>query len=162
MSDWNFGQIDLSTVEAGGGSTRLQPGVYEVECKDAKLEDIGGTKNKKLVVDFDAQDGSGDIRHNFNVKHTSAQAMEIAMRQLKSFLVSANHPNPDQPKDIATLKGLKCKVRVAMGKPWKGTDGVERQTSEIKSFMPLGEGNSSQPTSTSDGGSTDLDDEIPF
>jgi len=159
MSDWNFGQIDLSTVEAGGGSSRLQPGVHDVVCREAKLEDIVGTKNKKLVVDFDAQDGSGDIRHNFNVKHTSTQAMEIAMRQLKSFLVSAHHPNPDQPKDIGTLKGLKCKIRVGMGKPWKGTDGVERQTSEIKSFMPLGD--SSQPTSTG-ASDTNLDDDIPF
>ena len=98
MSDWNgFGSLDLSNVEASGGSTRLQPGTYTVKCSDAKVEAIGETKNRKLVADFVDVDGSGDIRVNFNIVHTSDQAQEIGRRQLKSFLIAANHPNPDKP-----------------------------------------------------------------
>ena len=158
MSDWNgFGSLDLSNVEASGGSTRLQPGTYTVKCSDAKVEAIGETKNRKLVADFVDVDGSGDIRVNFNIVHTSDQAQEIGRRQLKSFLIAANHPNPDKPGDVDKIKGLQCKIIVGMGKPWKGTDGIERQSTEVKKFMAMEEAAGS-------GGETkpEMDDEIPF
>lgn len=161
MSDWNFTNLDLSSVEEGSGSTRLQQGVYTVECKSASIEPVGATNNRKLVLDFDDVDGQGDIRVNLNIKHTSGQAQEIALRQLKSFLVCAGHSTPDKPGDVATLKGLKCKIRVGLGKPWTGDDGAQRQTSEVKSYMPIKgddkSGGSDSPTDTKD-----LDDEIPF
>jgi hypothetical protein len=92
MSDWNgFGGLDLTSVQTGGGNTRLQPGRYVVVCKDAKVEEIRNTKNRKLVCDFQAEDGSGEIRFNFNIHHTSEQAQDIGKRQLKSFLVAAGH-----------------------------------------------------------------------
>ena len=156
MSDWNgFGSLDLSSVEAGGGSTRLQPGTYTVKCTEAKVEAIGSTSNKKLVADFVDAAGTGDIRMNFNVHHTSAQAKEIGLRQLKSFLVAANHKNPDQPGDVASLVNFECKIYVGMGKPWTDKTGNQRQQTEIKSFSPLDGASSKKP-------SKDLDDEIPF
>ena len=62
MSDWNFTNLDLSSVEEGSGSTRLQQGVYTVECKNASIEPVGATNNRKLVLDFDDVDGQGAIR----------------------------------------------------------------------------------------------------
>lgn len=158
MSDWNgFGSLDLSNVEASGGSSRLQPGTYTVKCSDAKVEQIGATANRKLVADFVDVDGSGDIRVNFNILHSSDMAQEIGRRQLKSFLVAANHPNPDKPGDVDKLKGLQCKIIVGMGKPWKGDDGVERQSSEVKKFMAMAEAAASAGSK-----SDDMDDDIPF
>jgi len=158
MSDWNgFGSLDLSTVDASAGSTRLQPGTYTVKCADAKIESVGTTKNKKLVADLVDEGGSGDIRMNFNILHTSDIAQDIGRRQLKSFLISSDHPNPDKPGDIATMKGLVCKIAVGMGKPWKGDDGVERQSSEVKKFMPLSDKSNGAVTTAEK-----LDDEIPF
>ena len=157
MSDWNgFGSLDLSTVDASAGSTRLQPGTYTVKCADAKIESVGTTKNKKLVADLVDEGGSGDIRMNFNILHESEQAQEIGRRQLKSFLISSDHPNPDKPGDIATMKGLVCKITVGLGKPWKGNDGVERQQSEVKKFMPSADKPNGKDTAK------ELDDEIPF
>ena len=162
MSDWNgFGSLDLSSVEAGGGSTRLQPGTYTVKCTEAKVEAIGSTSNKKLVADFVDAAGTGDIRMNFNIVHTNSQAQEIGMRQLKSFLIAGSHPNPDKPGDVGTLKNLECKIIVGMGKPWINRDNVEVTTSEIKKFMATNE-QASTPTASAQAPAKDLDDEIPF
>ena len=156
---WNgFGDLDLSKVEqsdGGGGAQRLATGTYSVACTSAMIETIGETDNKRVVADFQDLGGAGDIRMNFNVHHTSAQAKEIGLRQLKSFLVAAGHKNPDQPKDVTSLVKLECKISVGMGKPWTDKTGNQRQQTEIKSFSPLDEASTKKP-------SKDLDDEIPF
>ena len=162
MSDWNgFGSLDLSKVEAGGGSTRLQPGTYAVKCTNAKVEAIGSTTNKKLVAYFADEAGTGDINMNFNIVHSNSQAQEIGMRQLKSFLVAGDHPNPDKPGDVGSLKNLECKIIVGMGKPWINRDNVEVTTSEIKKFMALDE-HAASAASSKKAPAKDLDDEIPF
>lgn len=163
MSDWNgFGSLDLSGVDASGGNTRLQPGTYMVKCISAKVEAIGETKNRKLVADFEDLAKTGDIRVNFNIVHTSEQAQEIGRRQLKSFLIAAEHPNPDRPGDVEKLKGLQCKIIVGMGKPWKGNDGVERQSSEVKKFVDMSEEGTSGGGGKAPETKKELDDEIPF
>lgn len=155
MSNWNgFGSLDLSTVEESSGYARLQPGTYVVESKEAEIKDTS-TGGKMVVVDFSSVDGHGDIRMNFNVVNKNPQAVEIGMRQLKSFLVAGGHKNPDKPEDISTLKGLKCKVVVGMGKPWQDSDNNTRQSPEIKVFQAL-EGEAEK------GGKEKMDDEIPF
>ncbi len=162
MNEWNgFGSLDLTDVEAGGGSTRLQPGTYTVKCTDAKVEAIGTTANKKLVADFVDAAGTGDIRMNFNIVHANPQAQEIGMRQLKSFLIAGKHANPDRPNDVASLKNLECKIIVGMGKPWINRDNVEVTTSEIKKFMAVEE-EAASAASTATPPTKALDDEIPF
>ena len=161
MSWSGFGDLDLAKVEAEEGSRRLPVGSYNVKCTSAKVESIGESKNKRVVADFEDVDGAGDIRMNFNVFHSSSQAQEIGMRQLKSFLIASQHPNPDKPEDVSTLVGLSCKVSVGMGKPWKDNQGNERQQTEIKRFAPIDSAKSSgkdkKPSTPSE-----LDDEIPF
>lgn len=154
MADWNgFGGLDLSGVEQSSGYPRLQPGTHIVESKEAEILDTS-TGGKMVAVDFMSTSGHGDIRMNFNVVNKNPTAVEIGLRQLKSFLVAGGHKNPDKPGDIKTLKGLKCKVIVAMGKPWRDNDGNERQTSEIKTFLPLDTDASADDK--------ELDDDIPF
>ena len=93
MADWNgFGGLDLSGVEESSGYARLQPGTYVVESKDAEIKDTA-TGGKMIVVDFSSVDGHGDIRMNFNVVNKNPQAVEIGLRQLKSFLVAGGHKN---------------------------------------------------------------------
>jgi len=154
MADWNgFGGLDLSGVAESTGYQRLQPGTYEVEATEAEIKDTA-TGGKMVVVDFTAVDGQGAIRMNFNVVNKNPQAVEIGLRQLKSFLVAGGHKNPDKPGDIKTLKGLKCKITVGMGKPWRDNDGNERQSSEIKSFIAR---------ERADGGKIEeMNDDIPF
>ena len=160
MSWSGFGELDLSKVEQSEGSQRLAVGNYTVKCTSAKVESFGDKEqHKRVVADFQDVGGSGDIRFNFNVHHTNDQTVEIGLRQLKSFLLAGGHPTPDNPSDVTTLVGLSCDVYVGMGKPWKGTDGNERQQTEIKSFKPSGGGDKE---GKSGGTAKKLDDEIPF
>lgn len=160
MSWSGFGDLDLSKVEGSEGSRRLDTGNYTVKCTSAKVESIGESANKRVVADFEDVDGAGDIRMNFNVHHSNAQAVEIGLRQLKSFLVAGGHPNPDKPDDVSSLVGLKCQVYVGLGKPWQDRDGNQRQQTEIKSFKPLASG--SEGGSDKSSKPTKMDDEIPF
>lgn len=160
---WNgFGDLDLTGVEADEGSRRLGVGTYTVKCVDAKVESINDGPNKRVVADFKDEGGAGDIRMNFNVAHSNAQAQEIGLRQLKSFLVAAEHPSPDKPGDISSLKGLTCDVYVGMGKPWRDKDGNERQQTEIKRFLIADESTPAAKGNAKAGGAEKLDDEIPF
>lgn len=159
---WNgFGDLDLSGVKEDEGYVALEPGEHEVVCTDAKVEQIEGTNNRKLVASFKSAGGAGSIRNNFNIFHSSSQAMEIGQRQLKSFLIAAGHPNPDKPGDVGTLVGLKCRVYVGMGKPWRDRNGNERQSPEIKRFINKDEA-TSKPSAGGEGTARAMDDEIPF
>lgn len=157
MSNWSgFGGLDLSSVQESNTYQRLQPGEYTVKCTEAKVEQIEGTNNRKLVCDFTDTGGSGDIRVNFNIFHSSAQAMEIGQRQLKSFLVAAGHKNPDKPGDVKSIIGLTCKVTVGMGKPWRDKNGVEKQSTEVKRYL------AAAGAAKAAGGAEAMDDDIPF
>ncbi len=154
---WNgFGSLDLSNVSEGSGSSRLQKGVHHVKCIEAEVVSTK-TGGKMIKATLEAVDGTGEISANFNVANKNPQAVDIGMRQLKTFLVAANHPNPDKPEDIASLKGLECNVVVDLGKEWKGDDGTMRRSSEVKNFKPAG---ATAPEGS--GNSSDLDDDIPF
>ena len=157
IMSWNgFGSLDLSNTEAGSGSPRLPKGVHHVRCVNAEVLTTK-TGGKMIKATLEAVDGTGEIPANFNVQNKNTQAVDIGMRQLKTFLVAANHPNPDKPEDIETLKGLECRVIVDLGKEWKGDDGTMRRSSEVKNFRPVGEA-----SEESSGSSSKLDDDIPF
>ena len=135
---WNgFGNLDLSTVQELG-SRRLAKGKYNVTCTNAEIVAVDGQKTRRLVCDFVDENGEGDIRHSFLLVHDSDKAVEIGMRQLKSFLIAAKHPNPDKPGDVATLKNLACGIVVGEGKPWTDKDGQQRTSTEVKSFFATG------------------------
>ena len=159
MSNWSgFGDLDLSSVELGEMTARapvLDVGKYTATCKEAKIEQVGDSNNRKLVLLFVDDGGAGQIRANLNIAHTSAQAQEIARRQLKSFLVAAGHKNPDQPGDVESMQGLKCEIVVGLAKPWTNRDGETiKDMKEVKYFNPL-------PNSGGEE-SANLDDDIPF
>tara|TARA_B100000902_G_scaffold263947_1_gene250085 strand:- start:3325 stop:3807 length:483 start_codon:yes stop_codon:yes gene_type:complete len=160
MSDWNgFGDLDLSSVELDDRpqyAPILGVGTYNVTCNDAKIETIEGTTNKKMVLNFVDEGGTGEIRANLNIVHTSSQAQEIARRQLKSFLVCSNHPTPDNPGDVESCKGLKCEIKVGKAKPWTNKKGEVVEGVEVKYFNPLA------GTENNSSGNDKLDDDIPF
>ncbi|NDD53858.1 hypothetical protein EBZ39_08255 [bacterium] len=176
---WNgFAELDLSGVQADVGSARLPEGTYRVRCTDAKIVAKDGSRDRALVVDLVCQDGHGDIKVNFNVSHSSAQAQDIALRQLKGFLEVSGHPNPNKPGDVKTLVGLSCVIAVGMGKPWTDDKGKQRQNTEVKKYFPydtpvsgpapaqtssgVAARNFQAPAGGNGGARRDLDDEIPF
>ena len=149
-----FQSLDLSNIEQAG-PLRLAPGEYVAVAENARVESIGETNNKRLVVEFVDSDGAGDVRTFFNLVHTSEQAQTIGHRQLKTFLTAAAHPNPDRPGDVETINGLTCRITVGMGKEWKDRDGNTRKNAEVKRWLPVGEVAPQKKAEK-------LDDEIPF
>lgn len=157
MNNWKgFDSLDLSKVEEAKPN-RLQNGTHKVKCIEAIIKDTA-TGGKMLSCNFESTMGNGNINCNFNMVNKNPQAVEIGMRQLKTFLTAGGHPNPDKPGDISSLVGLNCSVVVGDGKPWKGEDGIMRTSSEVKNFK----GDGSQSSPQVDGKKDDLDDEIPF
>jgi hypothetical protein len=156
---WNgFGNLDLSGVTPDDFAP-LAVGEHEVRCTDVEILTGDNGKNKRIVATLNATNGGGTIKAGFNVVHTgSAQAQEIGLKQLKSFLVAGGHPNPDRPGDIASLKGLTCRVFVGMGKPFL-KNGEQKQYPEVKRFIIEGEGGSAPSPAPS---TKKIDDEIPF
>lgn len=164
MSGWNgFANLDLSGVQPDDYAP-LSPGEYEVRCTDAVVKTGGNNINKRVVATLVDTKGSGSINAGFNVVHsTSKQAVEIGMAQLKSFLMAAGHPTPDRPGDIASLKGLTCRVYVGMGKPYIGQDGRERTNPEVKRFiMPDAPDAKTVAYEAQKPHSQKFDDDIPF
>lgn len=131
---WNgFQNLDLTGVQEAGDPL-LEPGKHIVKCIEAKVESVSGTPNQKLVLQF--QGGGGQIRSSLNIHHvTSPQAQEIALRQLKSFLVCAGHPNPDKPGGVETMEGLEVGVIVGEGKPYTNKEGRVVTPKEVKRFF---------------------------
>ena len=162
MSSWNgFSNLNLSGVTPDDYAP-LTVGEFTLRSTDAEIKTAPNGVNKRLVVAFTDVEGSGSIKHGFNLVNPSAQAQEIGKKQLKSFLVAGGHPNPDHPGDLETLKGLTVRVYVGMGKPYVGDDGQRRQNPEIKRFILDGEG--AAPATPVGGAAAGgiADDQIPF
>ncbi len=165
---FNFKELSLSGVELSTSPQILTPGRYIVEVTDASLKQ---TKNGGTAVELSMSDtkGGGSIRAWLNVQVPSSKpATRIGREQLKALLTFGGHPTPDNPSDIASLKGLK--VGASVGKDTYTTDNGEEKTgSKLKGFFdpseidpdakPVSPSQSSGEASSS---SKDLDDEIPF
>ena len=160
---WNgFSSLNLADVEPDDYAP-LPAGEHDVECTGGEIKTGSNGKDKRLVVSLNSVDGAGSIKTGFNLYHTgSKQAQEIGLRQLKAFLVASGHPNPDEPGDLGSLKGLRCRVYVGKGKPFIGQDGQQREPLEVKRFIIPGDAKTG--TSSGSGGSSrrELNDEIPF
>lgn len=167
MSTWNgFQDLDLSNVEVTGDFVRLPVGKHIVKCHDAKVEQITGTANRRVVVEFSNDDGG--IRTNFNIYHSNEQAQSIGKERFKKFLMKAGHPNPDKPQDVTTINGRTVGIIVRMGNPYINNDGEEVCLPEVKAFFDPNEKSESAEQTAMDAqaplGSkpAQFDDEIPF
>lgn len=173
MSGWNgLNNLDLSDVQEAGDPV-LKTGKYVVTCTDAFVEQIGTTPNRKLVLQLNG--GGGQIRCTLNIHHTSQQAQDIALRQLKSFLVASGYPTPDRPGDVSSLKGLEVGIIVGEGKQYTNRDGKTITPTEVKRFFEPAKFDEmvvmeSRPAASRLNGSQQqavqntamMDDEIPF
>lgn len=157
---FSFNDLNLSGVEAAGGSSTLKPGRYQCKVTDAKLRDTrsGG---KQIEVSLEDVSGGGAIRCWINVfVPSSDQATRIGREQLKALLTFGGHTNPDKPGDIGSLKGLKPGVSVSSQTYTK--DGEERTGSSVKYFFDPAEIGASKASAPAGDGFSDLKDDIPF
>jgi len=90
---FSFKNLSLANIQASSASAVLQPGRYVVKVNSVKIEDTKAGTGKILRVMFTCKEGV--IRDNINVYNPSEAATKIGLEQLKSLLVNANHPDPD-------------------------------------------------------------------
>ena len=161
-----FGNLELTDVQEAG-PPMLQPGTHIVCAKEARIEDVQGTSNKKLVVVFEAVDGSGQLIESFNIHHTNQQATEIGLKQLKSFLVPGPAPEPRTSGGGGHDQRPEGRHPRGHGQALKGREGRIRETPEIRRFYDMEKPipfRSRPAAQQANQGSTRsiLNDEIPF
>ena len=109
---FNFRELNLSGVDISSAPQILQPGRYVVTITDAFIKQ---TRNGGSAVELSLTDvkGQGTLRAWINVNVPASQtATRIGREQLKALLIHGGHPTPDNPSDIASLKGLKVGASV--------------------------------------------------
>ena len=164
---FSFNDLNLSGVEVSSSAPILEPGRYVVEIKEAGLKPTrnGGTA---VELSMTASNGKGSLRAWINVHVPSSKtATRIGREQLKALLIHGGHPSPDNPKDIASIKGLKVGASVGQDK-YTTDSGEERVGSKLKGFFDPSEIDPSiekrkvpSPANGSDK-SDDLEETIPF
>ena len=167
---FSFDQLNLSNYEVSTSSV-LKPGRHVCKIKSATPQD-SRSGGKMIALEFDAVDGSGNIRNWINVHVPSSEkATRIGREELKTILVLGSHPNPESPfadAPVSALAGLIVGVRVKEDKYIK--DGEERTGSKVVGYFDPAEVGStaSSPTASAtpneatSSTSTDMDDDIPF
>tara|TARA_B100000424_G_C22944410_1_gene502573 strand:+ start:2369 stop:2854 length:486 start_codon:yes stop_codon:yes gene_type:complete len=157
-----FDKLDLSDTEVSGGSI-LEAGINHLTCTEAEVNPAASNPSNMVLLCKFAVEGGGEIRNYFNIHNSNEQAERIGKEQLKRFLIAAEHPTPDKPSDVSSLKGLKVTVDLQLGRPRKDTG---QQYLEIKRwFKYMDEGaKASSPPASSKGDSTSefREDKIPF
>lgn len=157
----SFKDLDLSSVEFSTQAQVLKPGRHEVSVTWAEWYE---TKSGGRAVKYTLGNDDGVISGMINIINANPKAESIGRETLKKLLTFGNHPNPDKPGDIATLRGLKVGVSVGLDK-YTDSDGVERDGSKVTGFFKLGTtpvGNASSGGATGAPSDNDLDDDIPF
>jgi hypothetical protein len=99
----------------GGGGPTLPPGKHPVVIENVTLEPTLNGKGGKMVLHMTAIDGpnkGGKIRENLNLQNESAQAVEIAQKQLAAFLAVMGKPGHNM-QNTEELHNLPFGIEVA-------------------------------------------------
>lgn len=115
--------IDLSKVEADSSIDAIPPGTYQMQAIEVKVVH-SKAGNRVVKVQFQVIGGTYDNRRvfeNFNIQHDNPKVVEIALRQLKSWIAAASG-NANAKLTMALLQSLE-------GAEFLGTVKVEEDKS---------------------------------
>lgn len=155
---FSFANLNLSKVAASSGVGVLQPGRYVVKVSAAEVVDNKAKDGKILKVKLSCDQGV--ITDNINVMNKSEKATEIGLGQLKALLECGGHPNPNNPGDISTLRGLTVGIYVAQDGMYDG-----KPQYKVKGYMKpsdVGTGNVAPKAAAPAPAIGGNDDDIPF
>lgn len=124
--------LDLTNVKSQKPQTTIPDGKYICNCTKAEMRD---TKSGGMMIAVELTVRSGDhegrkIFHNFNVQNSNQKAVEIGLAQLKSFLETSGHKDPNKLGGTEELEGLTVGVKT---KTRKDEDYGDR--SEVSYFF---------------------------
>lgn len=122
---FNFSSLDLTEVNQESGRRTLAAGDHSCRISDVEIKDTrsGG---KMLIIEMTG-DGGQKVNDRINIVNNSKEAVEIGRARLKHLLEMAGHPNPNQPKDVNSIKGLSVGVHVVDGADWADQEGMIRK-----------------------------------
>jgi len=122
---FNFSSLDLTEVNQESGRRTLAAGDHSCRISDVEIKDTrsGG---KMLIIEMTG-DGGQKVNDRINIVNNSKEAVEIGRARLKHLLEMAGHPNPNQPKDVNSIKGLSVGVHVVDGADWADNEGMIRK-----------------------------------
>jgi Protein of unknown function (DUF669) len=124
--------IDLSGVTEQGSP--IPDGTYSVIIDKAELTPTK-TGGEMIKVQFKVKEGPSTGRvifEQFNIKNTSAQAVQIGLGQLKGMMKAFGHPNVNKLESTKELVGLKGLVAVQTK---DDNSGYGPQT-KVKAYKP--------------------------
>ncbi len=134
-----FGSLNLSNVETEGAA-RLKAGVHDVVVGEAEYRANKAGTGSLVAVRLTSLDTGACQLVSFNVQHQNTEAQEIGQKQLKTFLIAAGHPSPNNPGDIRSLNGLSLKLVVEENGTYQGSDGKDYPSYEPAkrgAYLPL-------------------------
>lgn len=164
--DFDFGQVDLTNVEAGKGRSSPKPGPHTMVVRNPEIVPTKA-KGRQLKIELVTLDGSSRTTDYITMAHPEAAtnekaAMSVAIgkERLKDLLVNGGHPNPNKPGSVKSLDGLIVGVNIVEGDPWTDDKGVVRKGGG----KPAKSGAYFKPPVTGAGGSSTSkkSDDIPF
>ncbi len=134
-----FGSLNLTDVETEGAA-RLKAGVHDVVVGEAEYRANKAGTGSLVAVRLTSLDAGACQLVSFNVQHQNPEAQKIGQKQLKTFLIAAGHPNPNNPGDIRSLNGLQLKLVVEQNGTYQGSDGKDYPSFEPArrgAFLPM-------------------------
>lgn len=117
MNEFSFGNLD-DVVEQN--FEPVPPNIYTLRAVNLEMRDTK-TGGSMLAVDFEIVDGAFAERHifqNFNLVNQNQQAVDIALREVKSWLIAAGEP--------ASGALTMAKIEALEGRPFAAKVGIEK------------------------------------
>lgn len=121
--------FDLTDVKTGA----IEEGSYTLQVSKAEVKQTKAMNGSYIELEFNviSDNGSGAVLYDrFNVENANQKAVEIGLRQLKTFLVAAK--GPVKFNDVQQLVGLTVNAYVVL------VDNGFGERPEIKKYGPEG------------------------
>jgi len=137
-NEFSFGNLD----DVKTSDEPIPVGNYRLRAVEMDMKDTKSGTGSYLSVRFDVVEGPHQGRRvfqNYNLVNQNQQAVEIALRDVKSWLIAAGLPESGQ----LTME----RIRALEGKPFLAKVGIEKDKSgqypdknKIARFLPPVEG----------------------
>ena len=118
--------LDLTNVKAEEFSI-VPVGEYVCNITAAEVKETKTGSGQYIKTEFTVVDGEQKGRKifsQFNIKNQNPEAVAIGLKQLKTMLVKANHPNPEKVK-LDEITGLTVGVKTKITKSDEYGDKAE-------------------------------------
>lgn len=107
--------LDLSKVDAGGNEfTPVPDGIYECFVEKAEVTSTK-TGGERIKVQYSIRGPSHEGRKifdSFNIRNSSAKAVEIGLSRIKELKIMGGAENPNRLESAQELVGLNVAVRI--------------------------------------------------